>query len=431
MFKNTQNNIYLSLFDEIKRIFNKNKPNSKSKYESKLLSGNYNDLHDINIAYVLKGFPTLSQTFVLNELRYLVENNYNVVVFCYEDPTNLVGLDFDIEVIRFDAKDFDINNLSNINSKEYKSKNPNPEYIKDNEILLSNLEELLISYKIDLIHTHFVYPPATFYTYPICEKLQIPFTVFAHAADIFKYAVDKINKVGEISQSKYCKAIFTLSNYHKNYLMERNVPEEKIILTRQATEYKISELKMRSENVRKIVAISRFVEKKGIDVLIDAADILKDEDFEFSIYGFGALENKYKKQINSLGLENISVKGLLNGPEEVKKVFEKSDLLVAPCKIAKSGDRDGIPTVLFEAMAYGVNVLTTSVSAIPEVINNNENGFIIEPDDAEALASKIKEISQLSSEERFNIAKKAQEDVQNISSVEKTVNTLLETWMNK
>lgn len=403
MSSNSQLN--LSFINRIKSALSSNNSSKdiNERYQSKLITGEFNDLHDLNIAYVLKGFPTLSQTFVLNELKYLIENNYNVVVFCYKDPMDSVELDFDLEVIRFDSP-----NLS--------------------EDLTANLEDLLLKYEIDLIHTHFVYPPCTEFTFPVAEKMKIPFTVFGHAVDIFKHDVEKVNRVDEITSSDYCKAIFTLSQYHKNHLISRGVPEEKIVITRQATDYEIHDLEFNEREIKNIISISRFVDKKGIDVLIDAAKILEDEDFEFSIYGFGKLEKKYKKQINDLGLENISVKGLLNGPKEVQKVFSKSDILVSPCRISKNGDRDGIPTVIFEAMAYGVTVLTTNVSAIPEVIEDGKNGFLVESENPKELALKIKEIAQLSNGERFEIAKQAQIDVQNLSSVENTMSTVLKTW---
>ena len=359
-------------------------------------------LRQTNIAYVLSGFPTLSETFVLNELRWLVENNYNVKVFCYNNPQNPVTLDFDLEVIRFD-----------------KEGDPS-----------KNLEKLLIENNIDLIHSHFVYPTGTLYTYPLAKKLKIPFTLFAHAFDIFVKTNDNRNKLLEISKSEYCKGIFTLSNYHKNYLMDRNVSENKIIITRQATEYQIYPLKQKNNEIKKIITISRFVEKKGIDILIEAAKILENEEYEFSIYGFGDLQKEYEKQINNLKLTNIKIKGSLKNPQEVKKVFDESDLFVSACRIAKNGDRDGIPTVMFESMAYGVPVLTTNVSAIPEVIVDNKNGFLVKQNNPYELAMKIKEISSKSPEKLYEIRKNAQKDVQNISSIESTMQKVLNTWEN-
>ena len=353
-----------------------------------------------NIAYVLYGFPTLSETFIINELRWLKENNFNVKVFSYKNPSKPVNLDFDIETYRFDTDD----NLS------------------------QNLEKLLIEHNIDLIHTHFVYPTATNFTYPLAKKLNIPFTIFAHAFDIFIRENDKRNNISEISNSNLCKAIFTLSNYHKDYLIKRNEPERKSVLTRQATEYDIQPIIKKDNKIKKIVSISRFVEKKGLDTLIEVAKLLKNEDYEFSIYGFGALEDDLQNQIRKNNLKNISIKGSLPNSKEVKKVLIDSDLLISPCRIAKNGDRDGIPTVLFEAMGYGVPILTTNVSAIPEFIHDGENGFITISDNPNLLVEKIKEISSLSSEKLFEIRKNAQQDVQNISSIDATLNNLLNTW---
>ncbi len=373
----------------------------KNKFKNILKSKkDFTDLKDINIAYLLVGFPTLSETFVLNELKYLVENDYNVTVFCYVDPMDPIELDFDLNVVRFDNVE-------------------NP---------YNNLKKLLREYKIDLIHTHFVYPPATEFTYPVAKELNIPFTVFAHAVDIFKKVCDENNNLYEITNDKNCKAVFTLGNYHKNYLLERGVPEDKIIITKQATAYSITPLKEKDGEIKEIISLSRFVEKKGLDILVDSADILKDTDLNFSMYGGGILENEIQEKIQQLKLKNIKIKGVLNGAEEVRKSFSKSDVLVAPCKIAENGDRDGFPTVIFEAMAYGIPVITTNVSVIPEIIKDNVNGFIVDENDPQALANKIIEVKKLSKDKLFKIRKQAQQDVINTSSVEMTMNALIKTW---
>lgn len=349
---------------------------------------------NVNIAYVLTAFPNHSETFIVNEVKWLKEHDYNVVVFSKEDPYKPVEIDFSVDIKRF-----------------------------DNEV---DLMELLVEYDIDLMHTHFVHPVCTNFTFPVAEKLKIPFTVFAHAFDIFVSHIAEMNRIDEISESEYCKAIFTLSEFHKNYLIERNVKEEKIVITKQATDYEIVPIQKKSNKVKKIVSISRFVEKKGLDTLINAAKLLENEDFEFSIYGFGFLEEDLINQIENLNCKNISIKGDLP-PNEVQNVLMNSDLLVSPCKISKNGDMDGIPTIIFESFAAGLPVLSTYVSAIPEIIKDCENGFIIEPDNPKLLAEKIKEISKISNEELFDIRKKAQDDVIKLTSVEKTIQKYIDT----
>ena len=382
------------MFKIIKNLFNKDN------------SLNYNDLKNINIAYVLSDFPSLSMTFIVNEIRWLVEKGYNVKVITFSTPAVPCDLDFDVSIIRFD------------------------ENTQTHEDLVNNLERILIENDIQLIHSHFVYPIGTLFLYPLAERLKIPFTIFAHASDIFRYWVDESNKVSEISQCPYCKAIFTLGNFHKNYLVERNVREDKIVITKQATNYEIEDFELLDNNPKKIVSVCRYTEKKGLDDLIDIAKLLEDKNYEFSMYGFGELREDLENKIEDMNLSNITINDELKGHDEVKKVLKESDLLVSPCKRASDGDMDGIPTIIFEAMGYGTPVLTTDVSSIPEVIDDGINGFIVEANNKEAFANRINEIMALDEDELLKIRKKAQEDVENISSVDKTMEILTNTWKN-
>ncbi|WP_407380703.1 glycosyltransferase [Methanobrevibacter sp.] len=382
------------MFKFVKDLFNKHK------------SLDYSDLKNINIAYVLANFPSLSQTFVINEIRWLVENGYNIKVISFSTPDVAANLDFEVENIRFD------------------------ENADCHEDLVNNLERILIENDIQLIHTHFVYPIGTVFIHPMIDNLKIPFTIFAHAADIFRYWVDEANNVGAISQNEYCKAIFTLGNFHKNYLMERDVLEEKIVITKQASNYDIEEIELNSNNPKKIVSICRYTEKKGLDDLIDIAKLLENENCEFSVYGFGELKEELQNKVKELNLSNITINDELKGAAEVKKVLRQSDLLVSPCKRASDGDMDGIPTILFEAMGYGTPVLTTDVSSIPEIIDDGVNGFIVEANNKEAFKDRINEIMALDEDELLKIRKKAQEDVQEISGVDKTMEIVTNTWKN-
>lgn len=355
---------------------------------------------------MLSDFPSLSMTFIVNEIRWLVEKGYNVKVITFSTPAVPCDLDFDVNIIRFD------------------------ENTQTHEDLVNNLERILIENDIQLIHSHFVYPIGTLFLYPLAERLKIPFTIFAHASDIFRYWVDESNKVSEISQCPYCKAIFTLGNFHKNYLMERNVREDKIVITKQATNYEIEDFELLDNNPKKIVSVCRYTEKKGLDDLIDIAKLLEDKNYEFSMYGFGELREDLENKIEEMNLSNITINDELKGHDEVKKVLKESDLLVSPCKRASDGDMDGIPTIIFEAMGYGTPVLTTDVSSIPEVIDDGINGFIVEANNKEAFANRINEIMALDEDELLKIRKKAQEDVENISSVDKTMEILTNTWKN-
>jgi len=360
-------------------------------------------IDELRIGYVLWDFPSFSQTFVMNELKWLVENNYEVKVFYKVAPDKEAELDFNIEAVK----------------------------VRNSSDLVGKIQE----YKINMLHSHFVFPACTRLTYPAAEKAGVPFTVFAHAVDIFHKKNDKRNKVEEIGNNRYCKRVFVLGKYHYDYLKERGVPEEKLMFLRQATSYHLErgvsiDSPRFNREIKNIITLTRFVEKKGIDTLIKAAHTLKGEDLAFKIYGYGPLEKDLQKLINKLNLTNVTMEGPLKGDEALKEAYEDGDLFVLPCRIASDGDRDGMPTVIFEAMAYGVPVITTNISAIPEFVSDGYSGFIVDPDNPEALSDKIQQVRSMDKDDLFTITRHAQNQVQKLSSVEDTTKTILDIWNN-
>jgi glycosyltransferase involved in cell wall biosynthesis len=358
----------------------------------------------LKIGYVLWDYPALSQTFVINELRWLVENGYDVNVYYKIKPEKVADVDF------------------NINSF----------CVKDDD----HLAELITKHNRNMLHSHFVYPACTLLTYPAAVKTGIPFTFSAHAVDIFHYSNEKRNKIAEISNHKLCKKVYLPGNFHRNYLIERGVPHEKIMLVRQAAKYELFEINERFEeklnrDKRVITTIARFIEKKGIEDLIKAAGLLKNTNIIFKIYGYGPLEEDYRKLIKELNLHNIELCGVLKDYQQLKSVYEETDLFVMPCVRASNGDMDGIPTVILEAMSFGVPVISTSVSVIPEIVKDGVTGFIVPPRSPEALANKIKEVVEMSCERLRRILINARDIIKNYATLEQTMYSLLDVWVNK
>ena len=238
-----------------------------------------------------------------------------------------------------------------------------------------------------------------------------------------------------MGSSEYCKKIFVPGKFHYDYLVERGVPGEKLMSLRQATKYELnSDLSVDSSRfdgeIKNVITIARFIDKKGIDTLIDAAKILEKEDLIFRLYGYGPLENDLKNQIKKLGLENVVFEGPLEGDDALKTAYQEGDIFALPCRRAPDGDMDGVPTVIFESMAYGIPVITTNVSSIPEFILNDYYGFIVNPDEPEALAETIMKVKNLDKKDLYQVLKRAQNRVKEISSFEETTKTMLDIWKN-
>jgi colanic acid/amylovoran biosynthesis glycosyltransferase len=141
----------------------------------------------------------------------------------------------------------------------------------------------------------------------------------------------------------------------------------------------------------KLLALGRFVGKKGYEYLLQACKTLKDSqiDFRLTLAGDGPLRTKLTRLTRSLGLEdNVSFPGFVSH-EHVSELFMETDMLLMPSVVHSSGDRDGIPTVIMESLMHRVPVVATDVAGISEVIEDGETGILIPEKNSQAIADAV------------------------------------------
>ncbi len=319
----------------------------------------------MRIAYFLWHFPVPSETFVLNELRILVEKGYDVRVFCRRSPHPDFVPDFDI---RFDA-------------------------VESPQALAQALRESGRT----IVHSHFTYPTVTDMVWPACEVAGIPFTFIAHAQDIFRHGNDQKNRIGEIGRSRFCSRVVVPSRFHRDYVAARGVPEEKILINPNGIDpdlYRAGWCAQRTQRTRRSVcAVHRFTEKKGLANLIRAGRRLALDGIQVHLYGYGDLQDEYHSLIAELGVTNVHVHGPVDGRESMLEIFRQHDLFICPSVRAADGDMDGIPTVLMEAMASGLPVLASPISGIPDLVSDEVTGLLCEAE-ADAIAERILDFYQ-------------------------------------
>ncbi len=134
--------------------------------------------------------------------------------------------------------------------------------------------------------------------------------------------------------------------------------------------------------------------KKGLDVLLRACGILKNDNigFKCKIIGHGPEKDNLLKLVKDLNLsDEVEFLGTVP-PVEMKKYYAAADVFALPCRITDTGDRDGIPNVLAEAMAMERAVVSTKISGIPEIVLHGETGMLIEPENPEQLANALHEL---------------------------------------
>jgi glycosyltransferase involved in cell wall biosynthesis len=217
----------------------------------------------------------------------------------------------------------------------------------------------------------------------------ITYSVTAHAKDIFHEGVaqDRLRRI----MADACQVV-TISDYNLHHL--RSVYGADAARVRRIyngidlTEFTYQEP---CDRAPVIAAVGRLVEKKGFADLIDAAAILRasGRSFRIDLVGTGDLEGQLLEHVKGLDLSR-HVRMLGGLPQaEVIRIVGSAAALAAPCVVGADGNRDGLPTVLLEAMALGTPCVATPVTGIPEVIVDGVTGVLIPERDPVALATAL------------------------------------------
>ncbi len=143
-----------------------------------------------------------------------------------------------------------------------------------------------------------------------------------------------------------------------------------------------------------LLCVARLVPKKGVDLLVEAAALLlaRHPGLRVEIIGDGPLRAELAALIQRLG---VGSRVLLLGPAtsaQVSSAMERSRAVVLPCRVGPDGDRDGMPTVLVEALARGVPVVSTDIVGIAELVVDGETGLLVRPEDPAALAEALERV---------------------------------------
>ena len=145
----------------------------------------------------------------------------------------------------------------------------------------------------------------------------------------------------------------------------------------------------------RLLAIGRLVPTKGFDVLIRACGILARSGFDFhlSLVGDGSRMPWLKHLVRRLGLkERVSFPGFVPY-DRVTGYFQSADIFVMPSVVDSTGNRDGLPTVILEALLHRLPVIATEVSGIPEIIQEGVTGLLVRPRDVRGLADSIRRMT--------------------------------------
>ena len=263
---------------------------------------------------------------------------------------------------------------------------------------------------IQHLHAHFATSAATVARLA-ARMAGVPFTFTAHAKDIYHEDVRPDDLHRKLTEAA---AVVTVSDFNLAYLRDTYGPAAAGV-RRVYNGLDLDRFPYRDPRARppRVVAVGRLVEKKGFDVLVEAAALLagRGTSFAVDIIGGGELEEALARQVQERRLaDRVRLLGPRPQAEMIRLVADAA-AFAAPCVVGRDGNRDGLPTTLLEAMALGTPCVSTDVTGIPEVLRDGETGLVVPQGDPQALAAALARLLG-SPELRVSLAQRARRRIE-------------------
>ena len=386
-----------------------------------------------SFAYLFERFPSFGQTFCYREVAELYRQGVAPPIFSIRNPKDEPAQDWDARIVKQvhylpEEKEL-LDEVQRASKKRRLSGaiiaaldewGRRADFLRLYQAVYVGLR--LQEAGIGHVHAHFAGMAART-AFWIAKFFPITFSFTAHANDIF---APRNFEIGLDKLVSAARVIITETDYSEKFLRER-FPERADRVHRIYNGLNLAEFGCAnfSSDPPLIVAIGRLIAKKGLANLIRACALLVEHgrSFRCEIFGEGPLGNQLRGQIDESGLKELVQ---LPGPKpqhELRERLAGASAFALPSVPEAQGGMDNLPTVIMEAMATGLPVVSTTIGGIPEMVIDNETGFLVEPHDIVALAGAIEKVtSDRSLGQRLGRA--GYERAQRLFSIEKNVREL-------
>jgi glycosyltransferase involved in cell wall biosynthesis len=384
--------------------------------------------HRSVVAYVMNGFPRLSETFIAHEIHQLEQSGMNLRLFVVkrEDEPQVHPV---VGAIRAPLIHLPtVSSLSGASLAGWLRANlplfwraharlllshpwryastlgsaalltwrhwPRKVFVKEFLQAGEIAEAVRRSGDVAHLHGHFCHGVATI-TWWASRLSGVPFSFTAHAKDIYQAELNP----GRLLERKLGAARFvaTCTCANAQVLKARHDRPDEVhtIYHGLDTDYFSPAPQPPADEVPLLLSVGRLVEKKGFDQLIAACALLQQAGLRFGCLIVGERGSAYealRDQIEQLGLTGTVRLRSAVTQDQLREIYRSARVFALPCQIMADGDRDGFPNVLAEAMAMGVPVVSTAISGIPEMIDDGVHGLLVPPRDPAALAAALQRV---------------------------------------
>lgn len=360
----------------------------------------------MQVVYILSAYPVLTETFIAREIEQLTVDGHHVRICSFRDLTGVKPARKGLSVAVVPVLYAHLNPGHLIKGIFWALVYRRPIFLNICLELLGVLFQPQAFFRLSTlfvlachfartlsnqppehIHSHFLFASSVVARW-LAALLQIPYSLTVHTSS---FQLPRAVVVRNLQQAAF---VATISQEAQAMVVRLGADPHSVHIIRNGI--RIDQLAVRSDRTTLsqpplILAVGSLLDKKGFDILIKACAALKNRQVPFrcQIVGEGPERAKLQKLIEHLNLtKSVSLVGHLSF-NEVNTAYEQAATLVMPSRQPAKSTRDGLPTVIIEAMARGVPVIATNFAAIPEIVHNYQNGLLVDPEDHQALADAI------------------------------------------
>lgn len=314
---------------------------------------------------MLKRFPRLSQTFVLSELLELERRGVHVVVLAGRDS----------------GEDVTHPGVARLRAPVH--------HVGTDGDAAARVAELAAGHGLQHLHAHFAgwaaHTAAT-----AASQADLPFSLTAHATDIYRADVDRAALAGLLVRAAF---VVTVTDANAAWLTQLpRAGQARIVRVYNGIDVAAAAAgPPAAGRTDEVLAVGRLVPKKGFDDLIRAVaeSARRGTGIEVRVIGEGPERVTLEALADRLGVAGmIRFTGAADS-SEVAGAMRSAAVLAVPSVVTADGDRDALPTVVLEAMAAGLPVVATDVNGLPEMVVDGESGLVVPARAPDALAGAV------------------------------------------
>ncbi|MGJ7442789.1 glycosyltransferase [Aquipuribacter sp. MA13-6] len=354
------------------------------------------------VGYVLKMYPRFSETFVVDELLAQEAAGTQVDVFSLRPPADAR---FHAALARVRAEVTWVSSSTPRAGEAWQQLAHAADALPGlpalwPELLRHDLRDVLQAVEVatavrarGLVHLHAHFGSvATTVARLAALMAQVGYSFTAHAKDIFHRSVDDDDLRDKLRDAL---AVVTVSDYNLAHLRERfGSDADRVVRVYNGIDLRSFAYREPARRPRHVVSVGRLVEKKGLSDLVRAVALLAadGDPVTCDVVGSGPLHDDLAAQVEALGLTGrVRLLGACT-QDEVREHVARAAVFAAPCVVGTDGNRDGLPTVVLEAMALGTAVVATPVTGMPEAVVAGRTGLLVPEHAPHELAAALRRL---------------------------------------